>query len=103
MKAPETQVLKACLDYLRIKGHLAYRINNGAFQTKNGGYVRCTDTPGVPDILGFTIDGRGLAVEVKSDKGKLSKAQETQKAAIIERGGLYVLARRIEDLISAGL
>jgi hypothetical protein len=103
MKTPESAVLRGCLDYLRIRHHLVARINNGAFETKRGGWVRCTDVPGFPDICGITIDGRALAVECKSEKGRLSKPQEIFKAAWIARGGVYVLARGIGDLQAEGL
>ncbi|MDR2923472.1 MAG: VRR-NUC domain-containing protein [Treponema sp.] len=99
----ESAVLKACLEYLRIRHHLVARINNGAFETKRGGFVRCTDVPGWPDISGVTFDGKALAVEVKSEKGKLSRSQEIFKAAWIARGGVYVLARGIGDLQAEGL
>jgi hypothetical protein len=103
MKAPESQILKSCLDYLRIKGHLAYRINSGAIKTERGRFVRFNDTAGIPDIIGLNTAGRFIGIECKSVTGKLSRAQEIQKAEIIERGGLYVLARSIDDLIGAGL
>ena len=103
MKTLESTILRACLNYLRVKQHLVSRINNGAFETKRGGFVRSSDTPGIPDILGITFDGKALAVECKSEKGRLSKSQEIYKAAFITRGGLYVLARGIEDLQKAGL
>jgi hypothetical protein len=103
MKIPESAVLRSCLDYLRIRHHLVFRINNGAFETKRGGFVRCTDTPGVPDIMGTTFDGKSLMVECKSDTGRLSRSQEIIKAAQIARGGVYVLARGIEDLQAEGL
>ena len=103
MSNRESLTLRACLDYLRVKGHLVSRINNGAFETKRGGFVRCTDTPGIPDILGITYNGKALAVECKSSKGKLSKPQVIYKTAFIARGGLYVLAKSIDDLQEAGL
>ena len=103
MKSPESATLRACLEHLRFRGHLVSRINNGAFETVRGGWIKCTDTPGIPDILGITFDGKALAVECKSSKGKLSKSQEIYKAAFIARGGVYVVARGIEDLQEAGL
>jgi hypothetical protein len=103
MKTPESAVLHGCLDYLRIHHHLVARINNGAFETKRGGWVRCTDIPGIADIIGITIDGKALAVECKSDKGRLSKSQEIFRIAWMARGGMYVLARSIKDLQEAGL
>jgi hypothetical protein len=95
MKTPESAVLRACLEYLRIRRHLVSRINNGAFETKRGGWVRCTDTPGLSDILGITFDDKALAVEVKSEKGRLSRHQEIYRAAFIARGGLYRARRTL--------
>ncbi|MDR0497685.1 MAG: hypothetical protein LBH42_08735 [Treponema sp.] len=53
---------------------------------------------GVADIIGLTVDGRPLAVECKSCKGKQSKNQELFEKNWIYRHGVYVLARGIEDL-----
>jgi hypothetical protein len=99
----EGAVVKACLEYLRTRHHFVARINNGGFETKCGGFVRCTDTPGWPDISGITSDGRALAVEVKSEKGRLSPEQKTVREEWISRGGLHIVARNIEDLVSEGL
>lgn len=103
MKTTETQVVRACLNYLRIKNHLVARINNGAFETRCGGWVKTCDIPGFPDITGITHDGKALAVECKSSIGKLSRPQEVFKAAWIARGGLYITAKSIDDLREAGL
>ena len=103
MKTPESDVLRACLDYLRVRHHLVARINNGAFETKRGGFVRCTDVPGIADIMGITFDGKALAVECKSEKGRLSVNQMEFRDEWIARGGVYALARSVEDLREAGL
>jgi len=103
VKYTEAAVLRDCLDYLRIRGHLAARINNGAFETKRGGWVKTSDMPGISDIIGIAIGGKALAVECKSEKGRLSRSQEIFKAAWLARGGVYVLARGIDDLREAGL
>jgi len=103
MKTPESAVLRACLDYLRIRSHFVARVNNGSFKTERGGYVKSTDVAGFPDIIGISVGGRALAVECKSEKGRLSKSQEIFKSTWIARGGIYILARSIEDLQEAGL
>jgi len=103
MSQPESAVLRACLDYLRLQGHFCFRVNSGAFKTDRGGFIRCTDIPGVSDIIGITKDGRGLAVECKSTKGKLTDLQAKFGIKYEERGGVFVVARDIEDLRRAGL
>jgi len=99
----EAAVLRACLDYLRIRGHFVFRVNVGAFKTENGGYVRSTDIPGVSDIIGVTKDGRGLAVECKREKGKQRPMQKAFEMNWTRCGGLYILARGIDDLEKEGL
>ncbi len=103
MKAYESDVLRSCLDYLRLRGHFVFRVNNGAFRTESGGFVRCTDLPGVADIIGITVNGRGLAVETKSAKGRLSEFQKAFGEEYRRRGALYVVARNVGDLQEAGL
>ena len=103
MKISESAVLRACLDYLRLRGHFVFRVNGGAFETKRGGFVRCTDISGVADIIGVTRGGKALAVEVKSEKGKQSPAQKIFETNLTACGGVYVLARSVEDLQEAGL
>jgi hypothetical protein len=103
VNTPESAVLRACRDYLILRGHFVVRINGGAFKTERGGWVRCTDLPGAPDVLGCTRDGRALAVECKSKRGRLSGFQTAFRDAWIKRGGVFVLARGIEDLKEAGL
>ena len=103
MKTPEAVVLRACLDYLRLRGHFVFRVNGGAFETRRGGFVRCTDLPGVADIIGLTHDGKPLAVECKSSTGKQSKEQKMFEKNWIYRHGVYVLARSVECLQEVGL
>jgi predicted RecB family endonuclease len=79
------------------------RVNGGAFKTERGGFVRCTDTPGTPDIMGCTRDGRALAVEVKSGRGRMSGFQTAFREAWVKRGGVFVLARGIGELEEAEL
>jgi hypothetical protein len=103
LKTPESAVLRACKDYLALRGHFVVRVNGGGFKTERGGWVRCSDTPGTPDLMGCAKDGRALAVECKSAKGRLSADQREFGEAWQERGGIYVVARGIVDLEEIGL
>jgi hypothetical protein len=80
-----------------------WRQNSGALTTPAGGFLRSADINGVADIIGLLPGGRFLAVECKSDRGRQSPAQRTFQAMVEEAGGLYVLARGIDDLIKAKL
>jgi predicted RecB family endonuclease len=102
VKTSEEAVKRACLDYLRLKGYAAVRINNGAVKMPSGRFVRFTDVDGVADIL-MAANGEAWAVETKSDTGRLSEAQRAFREYWIRGGGRYVVARGIEDLKEAGL
>jgi hypothetical protein len=53
--------------------------------------------PGWPDIT-LIVRGIAVAVEVKSDIGKLRPSQETMQAAWLAAGGVWITARRVEDV-----
>lgn len=52
---------------------------------------------GIPDIIGILANGHFVGIEVK-DKGNLSKDQEKIKQQIEKRGGIFILARSVEDV-----
>ena len=59
-------------------------------------------TPGQPDIMGIIgPNGRFLGIECKSEKGKQSPEQMTWQRMIESLGGLYILAKSIEDVEEA--
>jgi hypothetical protein len=101
MKTPEGAVVKACLEYLEIRGVYAYRQNTGAaeYQDKTGKkrFVRY-GKPGASDIIGLLPSGRFIAVECKAHGGRLSEHQFRFLRDIERMGGLAVVARSVEDL-----
>ena len=101
IKTSEAEVLKACKQYLLLRGHKVWRQNTGQL-TQDGRHIRF-GIPGLADIGGSTNTGRALQVECKSGAGKLSAAQMNFRDWFVESGGLYVLARSVKDLQEAGL
>ena len=103
MKTPESCVVRACLDYLKIRGILAWRNNTGAVMEKGNGKQRFIryGFPGSSDIIGI-YRGRFLAVECKSDTGRVSALQHDFLNRISDAGGIAIVARSIADL-EAGL
>jgi photosystem II stability/assembly factor-like uncharacterized protein len=99
--APEEAIVKACLEYLRLRGVYAYRTNTGAaaYQDRTGKrrFVRF-GTPGLSDITGVLPGGRALYVECKAENGRLSEHQEAFLKTVREFGALTVVARSITDL-----
>jgi hypothetical protein len=101
MDTPEGAVVKACLEYLELRGVYAYRQNTGAaeYQDKAGKkrFVRY-GKPGVSDIIGVLPGGRFLAVECKAPGGRLSENQIEFLNDIERMGGLAVVAKSVDDL-----
>jgi len=53
---------------------------------------------GQADITGLLADGRRLEVEVKGKGGRQSDAQKAFQGIIERMGGVYVLARCVDDV-----
>ena len=93
---PENKVVQACLRWLKDRNIFAWRNNTGT--------AWIGDRPiryglvGSADILGLLPDGRFLAVECKSEKGRQSDTQKTFEENITTNKGVYVLAYSAADL-----
>ena len=81
-----------------------WRANVGV--ARMGSRVVRFGVPGQADLTGILPDGRRLEVEAKSATGRQSIAQRNFQHLIERFGGLYVLARSVEDvrlaLVNAG-
>ena len=77
-----------------------WRQNTGvARDTRTGRMIRF-GIPGTPDLIGIvSVGGIGafLGIEVKSAKGKQTKAQKSFQSMLARMGGCYILARSVED------
>lgn len=104
-KSKETDVQAAICDYLALKGYLFSRTNNSPIYDRTRGAFRALPKytrRGWPDIC-LISRGTFFGIEVKSDNGKLSKDQQQLGDEINKNGGLYVVARSIDDLQAVGL
>ena len=97
LKIPEGAVLKACLEYLKLRGAFVWRNNTGALRDKKNRPV-FFGKAGSSDILGVLPGGRFIAVECKASNGRLSENQLDFLNEIERMGGLAVIARSVEDL-----
>lgn len=76
-----------------------FRINVGKFRPLEGGPRVIQSAPeGTPDLMGVMTPGRAFGIEVKTAKGKQRDAQKKWQEAWEKRGGLYILARSLEDV-----
>lgn len=93
----EDEVLRGCLEYLKLKGIYCYRNNTGA--AKIGKRFIRYGFPGSSDIIGILPDGRFLAVECKREKGgRLSDLQKEFLSAIEKNNGVPIVARSVQEL-----
>lgn len=93
---------------------VAWRSNNlPVWNREKGCYIRFYGRKGVSDILGVypiettlwnnkqLIFGVTLAVETKAKGDRLSADQKAFAADILEAGGIYIVVRKISDLLDA--
>ena len=79
---------------------VTFRANVGVFFTKDGRPIRTGLPKGFSDLFGFRkSDGRIFFIEVKTEKGKLSKNQEHFLAAMKKLGAITGVARNPKEAI----
>jgi len=97
---PEGLVVAACLEYLRLRGILAWRNNSGAATIGEGSgrrFVRF-GLVGSADIIGVMPGGRFLAVECKAARGRLSEAQGEFLRRVQDAGGVACVVHGVDEL-----
>jgi len=57
--------------------------------------------PGQADLTGILDGGRRLEIEAKSDIGRQTDEQRNYERMIRSKGGIYILARSVEDVRAA--
>lgn len=95
----ETDIVKACLQYLNLVGVFAWRSNTGAVSGTYKGKDRFIrfGPKGQSDIIGILPDGRFLAVEVKRPGGKLTFEQDMFLDTIRKRGGVALHVQSLQE------
>lgn len=97
MSEHDTQA--AILDYLAYRRIFHWRNNTGAMRSEYNGKARFFrfGAVGSPDIFALKA-GTCYGIEVKGEKGKQSDAQKEFQVRFEAAGGVYVLARSIDDV-----
>src|SRR3989304_2391215 len=102
----ESDIQREVLIALSAAGCMVWRSNTGLAypisemkQSKRPPRAVMVGVPGQPDILGVATGGRGLAVECKRERGRQSPQQRLFQAAWEKAGGMYILARSVEDAL----
>lgn len=95
-----SKLVKACRQYLEMRGCWAQTNTTMARKTEDGRFLRA-GTKGSADILGCTPRGTFIAVECKTGTGRLTKEQQAFRDAIEHLGGIHVVARALDDVHDA--
>jgi hypothetical protein len=74
------------------------RLNNGVFYTATGARIASGLPPGTSDLL-FIGNGKAAFIEVKTQSGRLSPAQENFIRVVRSHGVRAGVARSVEDAI----
>src|SRR5574343_307952 len=96
MEMKTNDLTKQIIQYCTLKGHYVVRVNN----IPGTKYRANNVTKGTADLLGCTKDGKALAIEVKNKDTKdvQSDAQKEFEDHYKKRGGIYILATKLEDV-----
>ena len=96
-------MLNACIRWLYWHKVFVWRNNVGGYKDPASKRFIRYGLPGSSDLLGImpaasARPGTFIGIECKSDIGKLTEAQERFRDRIEADGGIYVLARSVDDL-----
>ena len=74
----EMHLVHWIISYLNLKGHTAWRNNAGKIPVESKGVKRYINIgqKGLPDVLGYTKDGRFIGIEAKIKPNKPSPIQQ---------------------------
>jgi hypothetical protein len=78
-----------------------WRQNTGRLPDPRTGRWISFGLKGSADILGILRGGRFLAIETKTPTGRLRPEQVAFRDMVTSLGGLYVVARSVEDAVLA--
>jgi len=101
----EAQIQKSILDYLHLKKYLVFKHRNvGIFKQDTGKYIPlAAGEKGISDIIGCTLEGKFLAIEVKMPGKKPTEDQLLFLASVQAHNGISLVAWSLDDVIKAGL
>lgn len=92
----ESVIQKHILDWLKAMGIFHWRNHQNGIRLR-GGVRGKAHANGIADITGVLPSGRAFAIEVKAEEGRLSKSQETWREGFLAAGGVFVVARSVEQ------
>jgi hypothetical protein len=103
--ASENTTQNTICEYLTLRRYFFWRQNSvGAYDPVKQTFRSLPKYAmrGVPDII-IIHKGQFIGIEVKSKTGKQSQAQADFQAHCERNGGRYMIAKCVDDVISAGI
>lgn len=99
VKIKESTIQAVVLSYLSFRPEVfCWRNQNvGVWDPVKRIHRKNSTVKGISDILGITNTGRLIALEVKSDQGRVSKDQQNFLDKIRAMGGIAGVVRNAED------
>lgn len=98
--ASESMIVNQCIRWLYDNRLFFYRNNTGAYKPEGSGRFIRYGFPGSSDIVGI-IQGRYIAIEAKTERGKQSDKQKAFQERVEASGGVYLLVHSLDELIEA--
>lgn len=80
-------------------GSRVFRNNVGVAKTDTGSVIRFGLAVGSSDLIGWTLTGKFLAIEVKRPGKNPTKEQQNFLDAVTKAGGVAGVARCVEDAV----
>lgn len=96
----ESELLSFALTCLKQSGLVYWRVPNGPVIHSLGGKVirKCSPIKGFPDLAGVFPNGRFFAIELKTDKGRLSAEQLDWITRLNMSGAMAIVLRSKDEI-----
>lgn len=95
----EQQIQNEIILAINQRGHRLWRANAGKVITRDNRVIKLLPK-GFPDTFGFRkSDGKFIAIEVKTENGRLRPEQKKFKAFAESQNILYGVARSVDEAI----
>ena len=96
----ESDLLSYALSCLKQSGLVYWRVPNGPVMHSIGGKMirKCSPVKGFPDIAGVFPSGKFFAIELKTDKGRLSTEQTGWITKLNMSGAMAIVLRSKEEI-----
>jgi hypothetical protein len=96
----ESELLSFALTCLKQSGLVYWRVPNGPVMHSIGNKVirKCSPIKGFPDLAGVFPNGKFFAIELKTDKGRLSPEQHEWITKLNMSGAMAIVLRTKDEI-----